>query len=421
MRSTVLLQVLFALAAVAVVGTQGVALRVWTPQLIELDHLPWLCLLLGLTTVALTRVTEDLRRPLLALASLAAMLSFSPLFTAISIGFIAAVYAVLFSRLPNAAKVAFLVACVAAPIVGVARHHPAAVPPDPLLALLGSMFVLNYTFRLFALYQAARAVRFQRQPFVDCFLYLALAPYFVIVPYMLAIPRFDRFQRSIGRHNPELVATGARSIATGVCIATAFTVANAVFPLEQIMIRGGLEGRALQVMPLALLEYPVWAVFAIVGPALILTGMQQILGVDVLPPFDHPLRSRSVADWWRRWNTHFRELLVDLFFYPVLLRLRRRPYLAIWLATLAVFVVGSTLFHIPKFAFRAGLRVDWGLLAENAFFAIVVGISLCLERARWRPRWRLPTLVAILLTWLLVYLGVRTGTVVSWLLKTYDP
>ena len=416
MRPITALHVVLALAAVAVVGTQGVPLLTWTPQLIAPATLPWLCLLLAAAALALPHAPEAQRRPLLVLASLAAMLSFSPLFAAIAVAFVAAAYAVIFSRLPNAAKLALLAAFIAAPMFAAGLHR-ADGPRDPLWLALGGMFVLNFTFRLFALYQAAKAVKFQRQPVIDCFLYLALAPYFVIVPYMLAIPRFDRFQRSIVRPPPALLESGARNIAAGVCIATAYTIVDAAFPVPQIMIRGGLEGRALEVMPLALLDYPVWAVFSVIGPALVLTGMQQILGVDVAPPFDRPLRSRSVLDWWRRYNTHFRELLVDLFFYPIVLRLRRRPYLAIWLATTAVFMVGSTLFHLPKFAFKHGLRPDWGLMAENLIFTVLVGVALTLERRRWRPRWRLHPVAAILLTWVLVYLGVRTGTVVGWLLS----
>lgn len=410
------LRVALALAAAAVVATQGVPLLAWTWQLIPVATLPWLCLLLAVTAIARARAPEPARRWILALASLAAMLCFSPLFTAISIAFFAAAHAVLFSRLANPVKVTFLVAAIVAPMFLAGLHLPPQ-SRDPLWTLLGGMFVLNYTFRLFALYQAARVGKFQRLPLLDCFLYLGLAPYFVIVPYMLAIPRFDRFTRSIGRWTPELVETGARNIAAGVCIATAYTVINSAFPVEQIMIRGGVEGRALAVLPLALLDYPVWAVFSIIGPALVLTGMQQILGVDVTPPFDRPLRSRSVLDWWRRYNTHFRELLVDMFFYPVVMRLRRRPYLAIWLATFAVFMIGSFLFHVPKAAFKYGLKPDWGLMTENFIFAVLVGVALTLERRRWKPRWRLPLPAAILLTWVIVYVGVRTGTIVGWLLS----
>jgi D-alanyl-lipoteichoic acid acyltransferase DltB (MBOAT superfamily) len=58
--------------------------------------------------------------------------------------------------------------------------------------------------------------------------------------------------------------------------------------------------------------------------ASILVGMVRVLGIDLGPSFDQPLRSASVLEWWRRWNTHFRDLLVELFYYPVVMRLRRR-------------------------------------------------------------------------------------------------
>ena len=70
---------------------------------------------------------------------------------------------------------------------------------------------------------------------------------------------------------------------------------------------------------------------------------------------------------------------------------------------------------LPLFK-RGQLAMDWGLLFENFYFAVFVGVALCLERRRWRPKRRLPPAAAVLLTLLLVYLGVRSGTVVGWLL-----
>ena len=52
MRPITALHVVLALAAVAVVGTQGVPLLTWTPQLIAPATLPWLCLLLAAAALA---------------------------------------------------------------------------------------------------------------------------------------------------------------------------------------------------------------------------------------------------------------------------------------------------------------------------------------------------------------------------------
>ena len=59
-----------------------------------------------------------------------------------------------------------------------------------------------------------------------------------------------------------------------------------------------------------------------------LLGLTRCFGVAMTPAFRAPLCADGVADWWRRYNIHFRELLVDLFWYPVAMRFRRRPIVA---------------------------------------------------------------------------------------------
>ncbi|MCP4916434.1 MAG: hypothetical protein GY913_05880 [Proteobacteria bacterium] len=53
-------------------------------------------------------------------------------------------------------------------------------------------------------------------------------------------------------------------------------------------------------------------------------AMSRFFGFDLRDNYENPLAARSYAEVWRRWNIHFRELLLALFYYPVLLRLHRR-------------------------------------------------------------------------------------------------
>jgi hypothetical protein len=55
-------------------------------------------------------------------------------------------------------------------------------------------------------------------------------------------------------------------------------------------------------------------------------GAARLLGWDVRGNYDWALFPVDYADYWRRWNIHFRELLMALFYYPSALRLARlRP------------------------------------------------------------------------------------------------
>ena len=121
-----------------------------------------------------------------------------------------------------------------------------------------------------------------------------------------------------------------------------------------------------------------------VGRGAVLVGLARCFGVAMGPAFHAPLLARGIADWWRRYNTHFRDLLVHLFWYPVVLRLRRRPILAGYAGCAAVFLAGSLPLHWPKAAVLSGTpwSFPWGVAAECAVMTALVGTSLALERRR---------------------------------------
>jgi len=53
-------------------------------------------------------------------------------------------------------------------------------------------------------------------------------------------------------------------------------------------------------------------------------GLLRLFGFQLRDNYEGPLAAHSYADLWRRWNLHFRGLVVGLFYYPTLLRLGRR-------------------------------------------------------------------------------------------------
>ena len=172
------------------------------------------------------------------------------------------------------------------------------------------------------------------------------------------------------------------------------------------------RGDLLWILPAGLLYYPVLQVASVFCAAGVLLGLLRLLGIAAPAFIDHPLRAESVTDWWRRWNIPFRELLVDVFWYPVVFRIRRRPRLAIALGCASVFLVGSPLLHWPKRYFNAGspLSMPVGLAAESLVMAVIVTVVLIRERQR-RPRSSHAAAVwgRRLLTWFLVYLSVAVA------------
>src|SRR5665647_3822954 len=92
----------------------------------------------------------------------------------------------------------------------------------------GYLFALAYTFRIAWLLHQFRMQR-EVLPLVDVLLYFVFAPFFVIVPYMLAIPRCDRFRAGLDVHDAAIERSGIRLIAWGVVLILAAVALHAVY------------------------------------------------------------------------------------------------------------------------------------------------------------------------------------------------
>jgi len=76
-------------------------------------------------------------------------------------------------------------------------------------------------------------------------------------------------------------------------------------------------------------------------------GLWRLLGHDIERYFQRPFLSTNLVELWKRYSFHYREFLVQAFYYPVFLRyLRRRPRLRVFVATLAAAGLGNFLYHV---------------------------------------------------------------------------
>ncbi|MDE2491267.1 MAG: hypothetical protein KGM24_10495 [Elusimicrobia bacterium] len=142
-------------------------------------------------------------------------------------------------------------------------------------------------------------------------------------------------------------------------------------------------------------------------------GAARLLGWDVRGNYDWALFPADYADYWRRWNIHFRELLMALFYYPSALRLaRRRPGRRETNLIAACFVTfaGAAVFNFVLHAafYRPGFGAAYYNLAVRlalyeGFAWVMVsaaGIAEMRRRAAGKPepgRWRRAAGVAITL------------------------
>ncbi len=395
LRVLVVAALLALLLALAVAGV--LPLLAWTKRVFPLDRMP-LAFTLFFAGWWLQRLAPPARRPPILLAlSLALVALFSLRFLTLLLVWLWLLHRVLYSAVAHRWKLAFVAATFAGCLL--ACHVPLAPrlhAAHPELLTWGYVFAAGLGFRVvWALHEARVAPA--RPSLLEFLLYFVFAPFFLVLPYMFAIPRPDAFRASLARHDLEVEWSGVRMLAASLAIGAALHLfTTQVWSPRHAFELALRQGQWTHAVLSGLAYYPGEVTAIAVSGSGVLIGLVRLLGVALAPSFDRPLAARSITEWWQRWNTHFRDLLVELFWYPVMLRFRRRPYLGIWLGCASVFLVGSVLLHwLAKHPFHHGsLRsLPVGIVFESVAMTVVVGASM--SWARWRqlrgaapsPRW----------------------------------
>lgn len=223
---------------------------------------------------------------------------------------------------------------------------------------------------------------------------------------MLAIPRCDRVRAALDVHDKAIEKSGAVLIAWGCALSLLAWASRTVIDPTGSEWAALRAHDAARVALWALPHYPIQAALEACAIGAIVVGLVRLFGIDLLPSFRRPLAAQSITEVWRRWNTHFRDLLVELFYMPVLMRLRRNKQRAIVWGCIAVFIVGSTLFHLPKHYFRYGSLTppDVHILVENLLMCAVVAFAMVRELIRPAAPTTNPVWIAlrVLRTWTLL-------------------
>lgn len=252
------------------------------------------------------------------------------------------------------------------------RLFPGIVFSD-FWSLAGLMWAFFIPLRLVWFhYQVTRSP--QNPPdFLELNLYFFMIPAPIMLPYMFAIPRREEITAA-GAPDDGTLARGSVYIMAGIAFYLAYQSFDRLF-----MVISTIPHMKWVLIPWS---YPFEPVFYALGSAYVITGLYNRLGASVTLAFRSPLNSNSVLEWWRRWNVHFRDMLVEIFFYPFVMGKRQNPYLRLWAGTFGVFIIGSTILHWAiKHYFGINDTVFyWSMLVENSIMFIAVGILLHYER-----------------------------------------
>lgn len=118
----------------------------------------------------------------------------------------------------------------------------------------------------------------------------------------------------------------------------------------------------------------------------IIIAVIRMCGYKALRNVYKPLQSRTVTEFWNRMYFYFKEMLLELFFYPTFFRyFKNRPALRLYFATFAAAGAGNFLFHFFRDIediFNRGFFGALVALQSYAFYAFVLSLAIFLSQ--WR-------------------------------------
>jgi len=164
-------------------------------------------------------------------------------------------------------------------------------------------------------------------------------------------------------------------------------VAPLWFSFDQF-VSAGVEPGAAGLLTIAADYFEQLLIISVWGHVIV--AIARLAGFRLLRNTRNPLASRSIAEFWNRFDYYFKELLVHVYFYPTYLRcFKRFPRLRIAFATFMAAGVGNLLFHFMLENYRIpqdGLLDAIIHMQTYAFycFVLVSGIVISQLRAK-RP------------------------------------
>src|SRR5262249_49436305 len=123
---------------------------------------------------------------------------------------------------------------------------------------------------------------------------------------------------------------------------------------------------------------------AIWGGPIVATA--RLAGYRVLRNTYRPLQSRTLVDFWNRYYFYYKELLVEMFFFPTFVRcFKTRKRLRLFFATIMGATVGNFIYH---FVDQISLTQQYGFSKQLEYFQgqvvyyVVLGVGIGLSQMR---------------------------------------
>lgn len=215
----------------------------------------------------------------------------------------------------------------------------------------------------FILYLYHSFVYQKKERFGDYILYIFCPAYFIILPHIIVLPKFDYFKNSFCTQDNfiNLLRSGLRKIALGL---------SELFILAALL-RIYFTHPLLKSIPA--IEIPAHFVsylLAITGYGNILLGLVRGLGFDIRSPFRKPFLSADILDFFDRTLSYFKDYLISVFFVPASIVLRRLDSrLASFVSVLVAVTLGVTSYSFLTFGLEFCTMLNNSIRGPASVFA----------------------------------------------------
>jgi hypothetical protein len=245
-------------------------------------------------------------------------------------------------------------------------------------------------------------------------------------------PKGSAYLRRVEAHSPEQLAIaqlkGLKLLAWALVLNQALSAFQAIvhqrlaIPTFTIAFEHSVQGT----------PYPWYLCWAILAGAFLegvlaisvqghlIIACCRMAGFAALRNTYRPLESRTIAEFWNRYYFYFKELLVDLFFYPTFVRyFKGRPKLRLFVATLAAASFGNAYYHFfnePEPIAKLGFWKAIVAYQPYIFYCLVLGVAIGISQLRKRKpmttgwvRGRLVPSLVVALFYCLLYIFADTS------------
>ena len=194
-------------------------------------------------------------------------------------------------------------------------------------------------------------------------------------------PKGAAYLRRIEARTPEQLAIvqlkGLKLLAWAILLSLFSGLVDHGFVHEYLQIPTSAQALALSVRgtPVAwnvrwesqiLFFFEITLDFAVLGHKFI--AVCRMAGFNALRNSYRPLSSRTIAEFFNRFYYYFKELLVDLFFYPAFFRyFKKHRKLRTTFATFVAVVLGNSFYHLTR---------DWQFLQRDGLWKALVGYQV---------------------------------------------